>query len=454
MALWDKVSQFFALQPWEEPELQTRSNGDDSSIADLMARFNVRGTVWRPAGVKEALGVPAIYAAVSIISNTVGSLTLRAIRNGVTLDDADRPRIVVRPNPFSTPRDFFRDTAWSMATRGEAWWWIAARDFDDSPLSVLPVNPAEIVVTEDERDLRFPIIEWRGRKMRNEDMRQLTLVREPGALRGVGPLQLCGAAVSVAVESQDFAANFYAEGGYPETVIKHATFLDPTRRNDLLEPDPTGQSEAERLIDQWTNGKANNIPRVIDSNIDSINHHPPDVAGVQMLDARSRTDVEAAQMFNMPAPMIEAAVAGGSLTYQNIQSLFDSFVRRCLRPNYLEPMEQAMSDLLTRSTVARFNTNALLQDNEKTRWEIYEIAGKVIGVDQAAEIAQQREGIVAGDIENAPVPLSPPQAIPASLPIQERSMREVRCHRCARLVGRVEGRAELFCRHCKEPVAA
>lgn len=449
MSLWDSVTRALALEPWNHEPVQERS--DVSSLEDLLSRISgTRTRPWTPATVREALAVPAIYAAVSIISNAVGSLTMRAFRNGTEMADADRPRIVVRPNPFSTSRDFFRDTAYSMATRGEAWWWVAARDTDQTALSVIPVNPAEVIVTEDDRDLRFPKIEWRGRRMPNADMVQLTLLREPGSLRGHGPLQMCGAAVSVAVESAQWAANFYAEGGKGGTIIKSA------RELGIL---PEGwsadayQHEADALRAAWV-AKANNLVRVIDPNIESIEEHEPSEAGAQMLQARSYSAVEAAQMFNMPAPMIEAAVAGGSLTYQNIPSLSDSLVRRCLRPNYFEPIEQAMSDLLTRSTTARFNTDALLQDSIDKRAEVY---AKLVPIGvMSVEEAQRREGIIGGDIENAPVPFALPQAIPASLPSERSAMRDVRHDRCGHLLGRVSGAAELFCRWCKEtvPVAA
>ena len=78
-----------------------------------------------------------------------------------------------------------------------------------------------------------------------------------------------------------------------------------------------------------------------------------------MLDARSHQDGEAARLYGA------AGIAGGvqrsglvSLTYQNIGEVFTLFVKTCLAPNYLEPQEQALSDLLPRSTVARFNVDA------------------------------------------------------------------------------------------------
>jgi hypothetical protein len=53
----------------------------------------------------------------------------------------------------------------------------------------LPVHPREVKVSHNERDLRFPIIEWRGRRMANEDMRQVILLPDESGLRGVGPLR-------------------------------------------------------------------------------------------------------------------------------------------------------------------------------------------------------------------------------------------------------------------------
>jgi hypothetical protein len=110
-----------------------------------------------------------------------------------------------------------------------------------------------------------------------------------------------------------------------------------------------------------------------------------------------------------------------------------------------------MSDLLTRSTVARFNTEALLRADIKTRYEVYGL-----GIDKgilSSEEARQNEGMDPGDIENAPVPLAMPQAIPTSLPVERSAMREVRCPTCQRLVGKVAGAAELWCRQCKGTVS-
>lgn len=113
-----------------------------------------------------------------------------------------------------------------------------------------------------------------------------------------------------------------------------------------------------------------------------------------------------------------------------------------------------MSDLLSRSTVSRFNVKGFLRADVKTRFQVHKIAIESGIYD--SDYAQKEEGIIAGDVEYAPIPFSPPQAIPAPI-IRAAStdVRDIRCPKCKRLVTRSSGRVEGLCRHCKlEFVAA
>jgi HK97 family phage portal protein len=372
--------------------------------AQMLAVQGLTARPWRYPSVTEALGVPAIFRAVSLIANTTGSLALEAFRNGVKLDDDATPALIKRPDPLRIPRDFYRDTAFYQASRGEFWWWVAARDIDGKALSLIVVPPWEVTV-ESSGDRLRPIVKWLDKEMDPADMVHGTFL--PDGYRGVGPLQMCGAAVSVAVESQEWAANFFIEdGGYPSVVIKSATELG-------VDPE-TGVNEADTLRDQWMS-KPHNTPRVVDPGIEDIEEFGANSQGSQMLQAREYQNGDAARMFGIPGALLEYNTAGSSLTYQNVAEVYTQFVRTTLAPNYLEPIEQAMSDLLTRSTVARFNVKGFLRADIKTRYDVY-----AIGIDKGiltVEQAQAEEGIVAGDVEYAPVPFAPPQAIPERLPV-------------------------------------
>jgi len=435
MSFWESLKTFMAVEP-----MQVRAEDSAFEFTDLQAQiWALQGRAhrpWRTASVEEALGVPAIFRAVSLIANVTGSLSMEGFRNGALL--ADPPRIIVRPNPFSTPRDFYRDTAYYMASRGEAWWWVAARGTDGEPLSLFPVPPWEVSVSGNPKNRLLPKIEWQGRTMPNADMRHITYLPDRSRLRGVGPLQVCGAAASVTVEAQEWAANFFA-GNIPSIIGETDADLD---ENDL-----------EALDAQWAEKGSSNTPRWMAGGI-KLRDFGIDPAKAQLGEAREFQVGETARMFGMPGPLLEYSAPGSSLTYQNNASVWAEFQAGCLSPYYLEPIEQEMSDLLSRSTVARFSIAGLLRADIKTRYEVYAM-GVASGV-LTPEAAQASEGIIPGNVDYAAVPPTPPAAIPSVLPpdspIALRSLddlEELRCPMpCGRLAGRFAGAAEVKCSRC------
>jgi HK97 family phage portal protein len=432
MSLWDDIQTRMALVPRlkrvSDVQAVTRSIDQFGDFPDLDTQLlAVQGLTprpWRAAGLREALGVPALLSSVTLISHTVGSLTMRALKDEVEVPPDDRPRVIIRPdpNPSRSPSEFYRDTAYNLATRGEAWWWVAKRDADGNASALINIPPEQISVSENIANILQPKIVWNGVgagrsvTMPNRDMRQLTYIRDGASLRGVGPLQLCGAAVSVAVEAQEWAANFYADGGQTGTIIRSAVELDDDPEQD--------STEAERFADAWS-AKGNNRPRVIDPRIEAVEQLDFNPNGAQMLDARMYQNGDAARMFNIPGTLLEYAMSGSSLTYMSLPMVYEDFLRRCLRPNYLRPIEEAMSDLIPRAFVARFDTDALTLADTKTRYEAYQI-GITAGI-ITPEQAQAFEGLAPGDTDNAPAPFSPPAAQVTLLPVNARTATEVRC---------------------------
>jgi HK97 family phage portal protein len=454
----DTLKRFLAIEPLHERDMVLATPFDEyPPLATQLANIRAYHQPGFAVSIREALGVPAIFGAVNLISNLVGSLSMKAYRGEVELAPDDRPRLIVRPDPFQIPREFYRMTSYNIASRGEADWWVAARDGAGQALSLINMPPHEVTIEENERDLRYPIVKWRDRPIPNEDFRQLVYSREPGQLRGVGPLQMCGAAISVAVEAQLWASNFFSSGGVPPLVIKSAVELDGS-----TDPD-TGLSEAQALKAAWMAGD-NNVPKVIDPGIDEIQQLEYNPAGAQMLTARGFQNAEVATMFNMDATLLNAAISGSSVTYQNVGSEFDKFLRMCLRPNYMEAIEQTMSDLLSRSTVARFNSDSLTLADIKTRYDVYGngIEHGIISADEARSF----EGLAAGDVENAAVAPAPPQAIPGPSGFRSAAV-EVRCQNmvpkrragvmritaCGKLLS-TDGKDPGWCPRCRQATTA
>jgi hypothetical protein len=333
MSEWDGTA-------WAGSEPQTRAvdyaDGSLAYFADRLGFYGSGTRAWHLPTIRDALGVPAIARSVTLVAFTGGSLTPQAFRDGRLVET---PRVIVRPDPFQTPRDFYRDVYWNMATYGETVLWIAHRDGQGYPDALINVPATELMVEDNPRNRLFPIYRWgqlEGSRWSPVNPRgqfvHITYAKYPGALRGVGPLQLCQAAVSVAVEAQEWAANFYGDGGHPSVLIKHAGELSPERKNaDTYLPDPDGSTEADLLRAQWVD-KPNNVPRVIDQRIESVDYVQPNPQGAQMLDARNYQNGDAARAFGIPGELLEYAAGGSSLTYKNLADVWINFVRGCLAP--------------------------------------------------------------------------------------------------------------------------
>jgi HK97 family phage portal protein len=439
-------------------ELVTRSLDytDYPPLSEQIKAIRQRPAVrpWRTVSIRTALGVPAIFRAVTLISNSMATLSLEGFEGGAKMLADNRPRVIVRPDPFLTLREFLRRIGWGMASTGEAWLWAAVRDpFTRAALSIVYVPAIEVTVEENPADPRRPKITWRGREMNPSDFKPVYLTKADGELRGMGPLQACGAAVSVAVEAQEWAANFFAGGGAPSTLIRSAVPLgeDPD--------DPDGMTEAERLAAEWM-GVPHNLPRVVGPTIEEVTEGAYNTESATMQDARNMQNGESARMFGIPGSLLDHVEPGSSLTYQNVGQEFDKFVRVCLLPDYLEPVEQELSDWLPRRIITRFNVKAFTRADIRTRYDVHKIAIET-GI-YPPETAQAEEGYGPGDVENAAAPPAVPSATPPAVPLEGRALpepEEVRCRaqvvrrgrlvECGRMLGRLVAPYEVQCPRCR-----
>jgi hypothetical protein len=190
--------------------------------------------------------------------------------------------------------------------------------------------------------------------------------------------------------------------------------------------------------------------------------HDINPQGAQMLDAREHQNGDGARMFGVPGALLEFSAPGSSLTYQNVTEVFTVFVKTCLAISYLEPMEQALSDLLPSSTAARFNVEGFERADIKTRFEVYAAAVGLFGQEYAAAWARTKEGLAAGNPELAPTPFAPPSVVPRQLPVAAsrglanhgvyRVVRELRCDGVRTLRGRSEPCGKLLARAGETPL--
>ena len=101
---------------WGSDFIQKRLSVETEIDRLLHAREYPYADAWRIPTVAEAMGVPAIQRAVTLISSTTGMLSMEGYRKGERMSES--PRLITRPDPDESPDVFYDTTAANMAKYG------------------------------------------------------------------------------------------------------------------------------------------------------------------------------------------------------------------------------------------------------------------------------------------------------------------------------------------------
>jgi HK97 family phage portal protein len=361
----------------------------DATYPDIDAQLYARQRAHvssRPAAtIGEALGIPAIFRAVTLLSTVAASLQLKEYVNGREVTPA--APVIRRPQRAWTPGAFTRQTVLNMAAYGEAIWIVKERDAGGLASDLVPVKPTLL-----KSDFSGIVHDWytydrNGKRFdyNRADVVHIPFIQDPGDGRGRGPLQMCGVATNVAVEAEYWASRFFV-GSIPSVFLESKV--------------PLAGDDPATIKDKWLTDPPN-VPKVgygIEPHVLPLN---PETA--QLTASRMYSRGDAALMFGIPGRMLEYSESGSSITYANVGDLATELVRLTLSPVYLEQIEQAFSDLRPRGTEVRYDVEGFERADAKTRYEIHE---KAIGLGMYdAEYAARAEGISGEFPEVRPAPL-------------------------------------------------
>jgi hypothetical protein len=109
-------------------------------------------------------------------------------------------------------------------------------------------------------------------------------------------------------------------------------------------------------------------------------------------------------------------MGGSSLTYQNVAGMLDTFVRVTVQPEYLSPIESAMSDLVPSTQAVRFDLGELFRLAEAQRITV-EAAAIAAGIYTLEEVRREH-GLPIESTPRIPAELAPsPAPAPEEVPV-------------------------------------
>jgi HK97 family phage portal protein len=230
-----------------------------------------------------------------------------------------------------------------------------------------------------------------GNEIPREDVVHIPWFVVPGKVVGLSPIAAFARSIGAGLSASQFSKDWFDNGGQPPGTFQN--------KNKTI-----NQIEAEEIKNRL---------------VSSIRSHKPIVYGndweynvlrvtqeeAQFIQTQKLTATQMANIFGVPPEMV-GGDTGGPLTYDNLMEEGERLSRFALRP-WLVRLEQAVSQLLPERQFVKFNLDALVRADIKTRYEAYKIALEAgfMTLDEVRELE-----------ERPPLPKPPPVPQPVPQP--------------------------------------
>ena len=322
--------------------------GDDAALGSSMS---------------SALSVVPVFAACRLISDSIATLPLQAYRK---TGDVRTP--IALPAVFDTETriEWVQQALMSLLLRGNAYGLVVARSDDGTPKRVQWLNPERVDI--DEAGTK-PVFRYNGTVVPDVDMKHIPAYAMPGTVKGLSPIGACSMLADTGAATQKMMRDWFAGRGIPGVTAQNTSKV-------------LSAAEAETVSDRLRARMRTGQPFVHGSDWDiNFMSLPADDAG--FVSAAKLNATQVATIYGIPPEMI-GGETGSSLTYSTVEMNQHNLAALTLRP-WLAKLEQEFSSWIYRPRYVRFNVDAMIRVDVKTRYDIHQIA-REIGMRNVDEI--------------------------------------------------------------------
>lgn len=362
------LSSFFQGAQQQERRVAASHPAADIDWANFLG-FSDRTAGLQAPTVDSAMTMPAVYACVRVLAETIASLPLITYR---TRPDGGRERagglplatlLGRQPNPEQTSFELEELLTAHCAQWGNAY---AFLDLNQrgQVTALWPMRPDRMTPVRRNGELKY--------LYRTEEGQTITLPAwqvhhrrglSSDGIVGYSPLRVAMLAVALGMATEEFGARFFSNGARPGLIITH--------------PGTLKDAVYERLKASWRDehqGVANaHRTKILEEGMKAEQIGiPPEEA--QFLQTRTFQAQEIARIFRMPPHKIGLLE---NATFSNIEHQAIEFVTDTIRP-WLRRFEQAMGrDLLTESErqtlYMEYLVEGLLRGDTVSRYQSYAV---------------------------------------------------------------------------------
>lgn len=345
---------------------------------------------------REAMSVPAVRRARSIIAGTIGTFDWQQLRG----DEVVSSPLLTQPDPNATAQWVYTWTVDDLMFGGVAWWFVTARDFRGYPVAAVRVARERVAV-------QFEGGRWRayldGREVPDRD-----LIRFDGPDEGILATGATTLRTAIMLEQ---ATRRFARLDVP------LGYLTPAEgaKNLSTAPGSAGlgedddRSEVDLLLDTWEDARQSRTTAYLNT-ATRYETVQLDARQIQLAEAKQEQAAEVARMCNLPPRYVNAPQASG-MTYATTEGdrreLYDLTLRQ-----YATAIAQrlSMGDITPHGNRVAPDVLSWLQGDLKAVLDAGQV-GIATGVLSPEEVRTRWLKLPAADI-----PTPAPQASPTPSP--------------------------------------
>lgn len=355
--------------PWqksnEKPSTEERAEWGSSAIP--LPGLSYISATNRVVTPDAAAGLPAVSAAIRLVSETIASLPLLVYEgSGPTRGrayESDQYRLLHdAPNREQSSFDFLSDVTASLEGFGNAY--VQKVKQNGRVVELVPLDPEIVYVYRDREtlDRKYDVL-VNGKRTTGLTSSEILHIRGMtirGGLLGLSPIQLHRNALGNAVAMSEFIGRYFANDASPGLAIKI--------------PGAVTSQQAKQILEVWqsTHGGVTNShrPAVLASGAE-LDKVPISLEDSLAVEAQKFSVREVARIFNVPPSLLAAE---GAATASSAHEEADRFLKFSLAPRLrrIELALRADADLFGGTDLfPEFLVDSLLRPDTAARYAAY-----------------------------------------------------------------------------------
>lgn len=333
--------------------------------------FVTGGGLDSPRSMEKTLSIVPVFAATSRIAGDISTLPLQGYRKtGEARQPMPLPSVFPKPtgrliSPNLGLVAWLMQPLMSLLIRGNAYGLVVSWTAGGQPGKVVWLNPENMTVDESGS---LPVYRYNGAEVDRMNLIHIPAYVMPGSVVGLSPIGACAALGSTALNTQDMTSDW---------------FKSPLPGSTMQNTQRTIDREDAATISDGLNARIKAGKPLVYGNDWKFEPVTMSASDAAFIESTKMNATQVAAIYHIPPEMI-GGDSGSSLTYSTVELNTIRYATEALTP-WIARLEETFSSWLPSPQFVKFNLDAMIRVDTKTRYEVHQIS-RQIGLNNIDEL--------------------------------------------------------------------